>query len=131
MSELSQFCQLLRSVWCKPRTTKVVVRCLVEIRPRTRPIVVFTNVDSVHQTIYAIFSHFNEAWKNRTLPLFTQATSRHLRGLERIVLQIRARWPEVLVVLRARTLRANSLRLYFSSQPMCWHVLLQPLCGTE
>jgi hypothetical protein len=27
----------------------------------------------VDRIIYAIFSHFNEDWKNRTLELFTQA----------------------------------------------------------
>jgi len=42
-------------------------------RRRTRPMVVFTNVESVERIIYAIFSRFNEDWKNRTLELFTQA----------------------------------------------------------
>ena len=41
--------------------------------PRTRPMVVFTNVGSVDRIIYAIFSRFNEDWKNHTLALFTQA----------------------------------------------------------
>ena len=40
---------------------------------RTRPMVVFTNVESVDWIIYAIFSRFNEDWKNHTLNRFTQA----------------------------------------------------------
>jgi len=35
--------------------------------------VVFTNVASVARIIYAIFSRFNEDWKNHTLELFTHA----------------------------------------------------------
>jgi hypothetical protein len=31
---------------------------------------VFTNVESVDRIIYAIFSRFNQDWKNRTLELF-------------------------------------------------------------
>jgi hypothetical protein len=31
------------------------------------------NVESVDRIIYAIFSRFNQDWKNRTLELFTQA----------------------------------------------------------
>jgi hypothetical protein len=39
--------------------------------------VVFTNVESVDRIIYAIFSRFNEDWKNHTLKLFRQAAWRH------------------------------------------------------
>jgi len=35
--------------------------------------VVFTNMHSVERIIYAIFSRFNEDWKNHTLRFFTQA----------------------------------------------------------
>jgi transposase-like protein len=47
----------------------------VEVRRRTRPMVVFTNAQSVERIIYAIFSRFNEQWpnQNHTLKLFTQA----------------------------------------------------------
>jgi hypothetical protein len=41
--------------------------------PRTRPMMVFTNVERVDRIIYAIFNRFNEDWKNHTLELFTQA----------------------------------------------------------
>jgi len=51
----------------------VIERCFVEVRRRTRPMVGFTNVESVDRIIYAIFSRFNEDWNNRTLELFTQA----------------------------------------------------------
>jgi len=60
-------------LWRKLRTTNVIERCFVEVRRRTRPMVVFTNVASVDRIIYAIFSRFNEDWKNHTLNLFTQA----------------------------------------------------------
>lgn len=35
--------------------------------------VVFTNVESVGQIGFAIFSRINEDWKTHTLDLFTQA----------------------------------------------------------
>jgi len=60
---------ILDGVWLKVR------RALgpQKVRRRTRPMVVFTNVESVDRIIYAIFSRFNEDWKNHTLKLFTQA----------------------------------------------------------
>jgi putative transposase len=73
LPELLQFYQLPRHLWRKLRTTNVIERCFVEVRRRTRPMVVFTNVESVDRIIYAIFSRFNEDWKNHTLKLFTQA----------------------------------------------------------
>lgn len=59
----------------KLRTTKVIERCFVEVRRRTRPLVCFVNVQSVDRIIDAIFNGLNEnvRWKNRTLRLFTQA----------------------------------------------------------
>jgi putative transposase len=62
-----------RHLWRKLRTTNAIERCFVEVRRRTRPMVVFTNVQSVDRIIFAIFSRFNEDWKNHTLKLFTQA----------------------------------------------------------
>jgi transposase-like protein len=73
LPELLQFFALPRHLWRKLRTTNIIERCFVEVRRRTRPMVVFTNVESVDRIIYAIFSRFNEDWKNRTLELFTQA----------------------------------------------------------
>jgi transposase-like protein len=73
LPELLQFYQLSRHLWRKLRTTNVIERCFVEIRRRTRPMVVFTNMESVDRIIYAIFSRFNEDWKNHTLKLLTQA----------------------------------------------------------
>jgi transposase-like protein len=73
LPELLHFFALPRQLWRKLRTTNVIERCFVEVRRRTRPMVVFTNVTSVDRIIYAIFSRFNEDWKNHTLELFTQA----------------------------------------------------------
>ncbi|MGH9780454.1 MAG: transposase [Candidatus Acidiferrales bacterium] len=73
LPELLYFLAFPRHLWRKLRTTNVIERCFVEVRRRTRPMVVFTNVESVDRIIYAIFSRFNEDWKNHTLELFTQA----------------------------------------------------------
>jgi transposase-like protein len=73
LPELLHFFALPPHLWRKLRTTNVIERCFVEVRRRTRPMVVFTNVESVDRIIYAIFSRFNEDWKTHTLHLFTQA----------------------------------------------------------
>jgi putative transposase len=73
LPELLHFFAFPRHLWRKLRTTNVIERCFVEVRRRTRPMVVFTNVESVDRIIYAIFSRFNQDWKNHTLQLFTQA----------------------------------------------------------
>ena len=73
LPELLHFFAFPKHLWRKLRTTNVIERCFVEVRRRTRPMVVFTNVESVDRIIYAIFSRFNEDWKNHTLNLFTQA----------------------------------------------------------
>src|ERR1700676_1010882 len=70
---LLTFFEFPRHLWRKLRTTNAIERCFVEVRRRTRPMVVFTNVESVDRIIYAIFSRFNEDWKTHTLKLFTQA----------------------------------------------------------
>ena len=66
---LTAFFQLSPPPLAQLRTTNVIERCFVEVRRRTRPIVVFANVASVERIIYAIFSRFNEDWKNHTLEL--------------------------------------------------------------
>ncbi len=73
LPELLNFYAFPRHLWKRLRTTNAIERCFVEVRRRTRPMVVFTNVQSVDRIIYAIFNRFNEDWKNRTLELFTQA----------------------------------------------------------
>ena len=70
---LLTFFEFPRHLWRKLRTTNAIERCFVEVRRRTRPMVVFMNVESVDRIIYAIFSRFNEDWKTHTLKLFTQA----------------------------------------------------------
>lgn len=72
LPELLNFYQFPRHLWRKLRTTNSIERCFVEVRRRTRPMVVFTNVESVDRIIYAIFHRFNEDWRTRTLQLFTQ-----------------------------------------------------------
>jgi putative transposase len=73
LPELLHFFALPSHLWRKLRTTNVIERCFVEVRRRTRPMVVFTNVESVDRIIYAIFSRFNQDWKTHALNLFTQA----------------------------------------------------------
>jgi putative transposase len=73
LPELLTFFDFPRHLWRKLRTTNAIERCFVEVRRRTRPMVVFINVQSVDRIIYAIFSRFNEDWKTHTLKLFTQA----------------------------------------------------------
>ena len=73
LPELLHFYAFPRPLWKKLRTTNAIERCFVEVRRRTRPMVVFTNVASVDRIIYAIFSRFNEEWRNRTLKIFTHA----------------------------------------------------------
>lgn len=73
LPDLLSFFDMPQHLWRKLRTTNVIERCFVEVRRRTRPMVVFCNVESVDRIIYAIFSRFNQDWKTRTLNLFTQA----------------------------------------------------------
>ena len=73
LPELLNFFQFPQHLWRKLRTTNAIERCFVEVRRRTRPMVVFTNVQSVDRIIYAIFSRFNQDWQSHTLELFTQA----------------------------------------------------------
>ena len=73
LPEFLNFFQFPRYLWRKLRTINAIERCFVEVHRRTRPMVVFTNVQSVDRIIYAIFNRFNQDWKNLTLYLFTQA----------------------------------------------------------
>lgn len=73
LPELLNFFQFPKPLCRKLRTTNALERCFVQVRRRTRPRVVFTNLASLHRIIYAIFSRFNNQWKNHTLKLLTQA----------------------------------------------------------
>ena len=73
LPELLAFFELPQPLWRKLRTTNAIERCFVEVRRRTRPMVLFVNVASVERIIYAIFHNFNQQWQNHTLSLFTQA----------------------------------------------------------
>lgn len=54
-------------LWRKLRTTNVIQRRFVEVRRRTRLMIVFSNVQSVDWIIYAIFGRINEHWKTHAL----------------------------------------------------------------
>jgi transposase-like protein len=73
LPELLTFFDFPRPLWRKLRTTNAIERCFVEVRRRTRPLVLFPNVQSVERIIYAIFFGCNEKWQSHTLALFTQA----------------------------------------------------------
>ncbi len=73
LPELLAFFDFPRHLWQKLRTTNAIERIFVEVRRRTRPMVVFVNDQSVDRIVFSIFSRFNEQWRNRTLRLFTQA----------------------------------------------------------
>ena len=72
LPELLHLFYFPKHLWKKLRTTNAIERCFLEVRRRTRPMVVFTNVQSVDRIIYAIFNRFNEDWQNHTLELLTQ-----------------------------------------------------------
>jgi transposase-like protein len=69
LPELLSFFAFPQHLWRKLRTTNVIERCFVEVRP----MVCFVNVESVDGIIYSIFQRFNLEWKTRTLSVFTQA----------------------------------------------------------
>jgi transposase-like protein len=73
LPDLLTFYQFPRPLWRKLRTTNAIERRFVEVRRRTRPMVCFVNIHSVDRIIFAIFNHFNQQCKNRTLKVFTQA----------------------------------------------------------
>ena len=72
LPEVLAFFQCPRAHWRKLRTTNMIVRCFVEVRRRTRPMVCFVNVQSIERIIFSIFNRFNLEWRQRTLPQFTQ-----------------------------------------------------------
>jgi putative transposase len=73
LPELLTFFDFPQHLWRKLRTTNAIERCFVEVRRRTRPMVLFPNVASVERIVYAIFFRFNQQWQNHSLSLFTQA----------------------------------------------------------
>ena len=51
LPELQHFFVFPRHLWRKLRTTNVIERCFVEVRRRTQPMVVFTNIEIVDRII--------------------------------------------------------------------------------
>jgi putative transposase len=66
LPELLAFYSFPRHLWKKLRTTNIIERCFVEVRPWTQPMVCFVNVARVDRIIYSIFQRFNLEWKNRS-----------------------------------------------------------------
>ena len=58
--------------WKKIYTTNVIERQFREVRRRTNVFSCFSNIASCDRIIYAIFTHLNSNWKERTLKDFTQ-----------------------------------------------------------
>ncbi|MGD1154255.1 MAG: transposase [Terriglobia bacterium] len=74
LPDLLNFYAFPKHLWKNLCTPNTMERCFVEVRRRTRPMLVFTNVHSLDRIIYAIFHRFNEDWRNRTLELSPQTT---------------------------------------------------------
>src|SRR5579885_908966 len=73
LPELLHCCAFPRHLWRKLRTTNIIERCFVEVRRRTRPMVVFTNVESWTGLSMRFSVVSTRTGKNHTLELFTQA----------------------------------------------------------
>ncbi len=73
LPELLAFFQCPRALGRRLRTTKIIERCFVEVRRRTRPMVCFVNVQSVDRILYSIVHRFNLEGAQHPLRAFTQA----------------------------------------------------------
>ena len=74
LPELLAFFDFPQPLWRKLRTTNAIERCFVEVRRRTRPMVLFVNVASVERIIYAIFQQFQPALaKPHPHPFYTSS----------------------------------------------------------
>jgi transposase-like protein len=67
LPDLLTFYQFPRPLWKKLRTTNVIERRFVEVRRRTRPMVCFVNIHSVHCIIFAIFNQLNQRFYTSSL----------------------------------------------------------------
>jgi len=72
LEELLTFYSFKESHWKKIRTTNVIERSFREVRRRTRVFSCFSNKESCDRITYAIFTHLNNNWKERSLKEFTQ-----------------------------------------------------------
>jgi transposase-like protein len=72
IDNLLNFFDFPRKHWVKIRTTNVIERQFKEVRRRTNVFSCFSNIASCDRIIYAIFTHINNNWKERTLKDFTQ-----------------------------------------------------------
>ena len=54
-----------KKLWVKLRTTNMIERLFRELRKRTRPMSLFTNVASCERIVYALFAKYNNKWEDR------------------------------------------------------------------
>ena len=80
LSELLHFFAFPRHLWRKLRPTSGIERCFGEVRRSTRPMVVFTNVESVDRIISAIFSLQRGLEKPHPLTGYTSNLTSRLRS---------------------------------------------------
>jgi len=72
IDNLLNFYDCPKKHWKKIYTTNVIERQFKEVRRRTNVFSCFSNIASCDRIIYAIFTHINNNWKERTLKDFTQ-----------------------------------------------------------
>lgn len=72
IDNLLNFYNCPKKHWKKIYTTNVIERQFKEVRRRTNVFSCFSNIASCDRIIYAIFTHINNNWKERTLKDFTQ-----------------------------------------------------------
>ena len=72
IDNLLNFYDCPRKHWKKIYTTNVIERQFKEVGRRTSAFSCFSNIASCGRIIYAIFTHINNNWKERSLKDFTQ-----------------------------------------------------------
>jgi len=70
IEDLLVFFQEDKKLWIKLRTTNAIERLFKELRRRTRPMSLFANVASCERITYALFTKYNNKWKDRRYVLF-------------------------------------------------------------
>jgi transposase-like protein len=65
IEELLTFFSQKDNLWIKLRTTNAIERLFRELRKRTRPMCLFTNIPSCDRILYALFNKYNKQWKER------------------------------------------------------------------
>ena len=72
MDQLLTFFQIKEEkLWSRLRTTNLIERTFREVRRRTRPMGVFTNIDSLQRIVFAVLFHLNNNWRQHPLNKIT------------------------------------------------------------